>query len=181
MALLDRIANYFKEWDGIDETAPKMELNIHELRYIANMNVERCRLIRQLNEANLKTEALLLDKTQEIRAKAIDEMLEELQEVIDEHGERYVMMFMKERAKQMKASEDIDEDLRLQYCYEDLSSAENRGYMQGHNEAIDEFFSELCKVSERIRPVGWTTKHNVVLIKRAYEIAEQMKAGGIDG
>ena len=65
MALLDRIANYFKEWDGIDETAPKMELNIHELRYIADMNRGRCRLIRQLNEANLKTE--------EIRNKAIDE------------------------------------------------------------------------------------------------------------
>ena len=70
MALLDRIANYFKEWDGIDETAPKMELSIHELRYIADMNVERCRLIRQLNEANLKTE--------EIRAKAIDEFAEAL-------------------------------------------------------------------------------------------------------
>lgn len=78
MSLLDRIANYFKEWDGIDETAPKMELNIHELRYIADMNVERCRLIRQLNEANLKTEKLLVDKTQEIRAKAIYEFAERL-------------------------------------------------------------------------------------------------------
>lgn len=38
----------------------------------------------------------------EIRVKAIDEMLEELQEVIDEHGERYVMMYMKEIAEQMK-------------------------------------------------------------------------------
>ena len=82
MALLDRIANYFKEWDGIDETAPKMELNIHELKYIANMNVERCRLIRQLNEANLKTEALLLDKTQEIRAKAIDDAIDEAAKAI---------------------------------------------------------------------------------------------------
>ena len=80
MSLLDRIANYFKEWDGIDETAPKMELNINELRYIANMNVERCRLLKQLNEANLKTEALLLDKAQEIRAKAIDEFAERLKE-----------------------------------------------------------------------------------------------------
>ena len=70
MALLDRIANYFKEWDGIDETASKMELSIHDLRYIADMNVERCRLIRQLNEANLKTE--------EIRAKAIDEFAEKI-------------------------------------------------------------------------------------------------------
>ena len=81
MSLLDRIANYFKEWDGIDETAPKMELSIHELRYIANMNVERCRLIRQLNEANLKKEKLLMDKTQEIRAKAIDEFAERVKEV----------------------------------------------------------------------------------------------------
>ena len=71
MALLDRIANYFKEWDGIDEAAPKMELSIHELRYIANMNVERCRLIRQVNEANLKTEKLLLDN----RNRVIDEFL----------------------------------------------------------------------------------------------------------
>lgn len=70
MALLDRIANYFKEWDGIDETASKMELSIHDLRYIADMNVERCRLIRQLNEANLKTE--------EIRNKAIDDVFDYL-------------------------------------------------------------------------------------------------------
>lgn len=74
MSLFDRIANYFKEWDGIDETAPKMELDIHELRYIANMKIECGRLIKQLNEANLKTEALLLDKAQEIRAKTIDEL-----------------------------------------------------------------------------------------------------------
>lgn len=72
MALLERIANYFKEWDGIDETAPKMELSIHDLRYIADMNVERCRLIRQLNEANLKTE--------EIRNKTIAEFAERTKE-----------------------------------------------------------------------------------------------------
>ena len=74
MGLLDRIANYFKEWDGIDKTAPKMELSIHDLRYIADMNVERCRLIRQLNEANLKTE--------EIRAKAIDECIKIIEETV---------------------------------------------------------------------------------------------------
>lgn len=84
MALLDRIANYFKEWDGIDETAPKMELSIHELRYIANMNVERCRLIGQVNEANLKTKALLLDKTQEIRNKTINEFVEKANKKITE-------------------------------------------------------------------------------------------------
>ena len=84
MALLDRIANYFKEWDGIDETAPKMELSIHELRYIANLNIERCRLIRQVNEANLKTEALLLDKTQENRNKTINEFVEKANKKITE-------------------------------------------------------------------------------------------------
>lgn len=84
MALLDRIANYFKEWDGIDETAPKMELSIHELRYIANMNIERCRLIRQVNEANLKTEKLLMDKTQEIRNQAITKFAERLNSKISD-------------------------------------------------------------------------------------------------
>lgn len=80
MALLDRIANYFKEWDGIDETAPKMELSIHDLRYIADMNVERCRLIRQLNEANLKTE--------EIRNKAIDDFVEKSIKIVYEANNR---------------------------------------------------------------------------------------------
>lgn len=44
MNLLNRIAMYFKEWDGSEETAPKMELDISELRYIASLNVERCKL-----------------------------------------------------------------------------------------------------------------------------------------
>ena len=82
MGLLDRIANYFKEWDGIDETAPKMELSIHDLRYIADMNVERCRLIRQLNEANTKT--------QEIREKAITEFAEKLKSRAIDHYSDYL-------------------------------------------------------------------------------------------
>lgn len=67
MSLLDRIANYFKEWDGIDKTAPKMELSIHDLRYIADMNVERCRLIRQLDKKNVELIAMkyLLEKSAE--------------------------------------------------------------------------------------------------------------------
>ena len=44
MNLLNRIATYFKEWDGNEETAPKMELDISELRYIVSLNVERCKL-----------------------------------------------------------------------------------------------------------------------------------------
>jgi len=67
MGLLDRIANYFKEWDGIDETAPKMELSINDLRYIANMHIERGRLVKNLNNANIKIEnmKLLLEKSAE--------------------------------------------------------------------------------------------------------------------
>lgn len=61
MNLLDRIANYFKEWDGVDETAPKMELSINDLRYIASMHVERCRLLKKANSA-MDT----LDKIKEI-------------------------------------------------------------------------------------------------------------------
>ena len=34
--------------------------------------------------------------------KAIEDFIGELQEVIDEHGTQYVMMYMKERAKQLK-------------------------------------------------------------------------------
>lgn len=55
MSLLDRIVKYFKEWDGIDETAPTMELNINELRYIASMNVERCNLIKKVNNLQNST------------------------------------------------------------------------------------------------------------------------------
>ena len=40
---------------------------------------------------------------------------------------------------------EIDEDLRIKYCYEDLSSAENRGYLQGCNEGVDEFAKFLHK------------------------------------
>ena len=67
MALLERIANYFKEWDGDDKTAPKMEVSINDLRYIADMNVERCRLIRLLDQKNAKVANMvcLLEKSAE--------------------------------------------------------------------------------------------------------------------
>ena len=40
-----------------------------------------------------------------IREKAIDDMLAELQEVIDEHGTQYAMTYMKERAERLKLQE----------------------------------------------------------------------------
>ena len=42
--LLKRIADYFTNcYQGDDKTAPTMEITVTDLRYIANMNVERCR------------------------------------------------------------------------------------------------------------------------------------------
>ena len=43
--------------------------------------------------------------------------------------------------------------------------------------AIDEYFDELCKASESIRPVGWTSRYCIVTIDNAKEIAERLKAG----
>ena len=47
-------------------------------------------------------EEWLKEHDEEIHNDAIDIFMEELQEVIDEHGSQYVMMYMKERAKQLK-------------------------------------------------------------------------------
>lgn len=50
--LLKRIADYFtNEYQGDDKTAPKMELSVDDLRYIASMNVDRCRAETELREA----------------------------------------------------------------------------------------------------------------------------------
>lgn len=49
--LLKRIADYFSnEYQGDDETAPKMELSADDLRYIVSMNVDRCRAETELRE-----------------------------------------------------------------------------------------------------------------------------------
>lgn len=50
--------------------------------------------------------------------------------------------------------------------------------VEERKKVIDEYFDELCRTSESVRPVGMTGRHNVVLIERAMEIAEQMKVGG---
>ena len=51
--LLKRIADYFKnDYQGDDKTAPTMEITVNDLRYIANMNVDKCRAEAELR--NLK-------------------------------------------------------------------------------------------------------------------------------
>lgn len=47
--LLKRIADYFtNDYQGDDKTAPTMEITVTDLRYIANMNVQRCRAEAEL-------------------------------------------------------------------------------------------------------------------------------------
>ena len=48
------------------------------------------------------TQKELEEHDRDVRNKAIDDFMEELQEVIDEHGSRYAMMYMKESAKKLK-------------------------------------------------------------------------------
>ena len=45
---MQRIAKYFQnDYEGIDETAPKFEITVEELREVASINTERCRLLAQ--------------------------------------------------------------------------------------------------------------------------------------
>lgn len=77
--LLKRIANYFaNEYDGDDKTAPKMELSVDELRYIASMNVERCRVEAELRE--LKNKRYSRTNADRIRSFSDEELADFLSE-----------------------------------------------------------------------------------------------------
>ena len=78
--LLKRIANYFaNEYDGDDKTAPKMELSVDELRYIASMNVDRCRAEAELIE--LKNKRYSRTNADRIRAMSDEELAEFIEQV----------------------------------------------------------------------------------------------------
>lgn len=47
------------------------------------------------------------------------------------------------------------------------------------DKAIDDYFNELCKASESVRPVGWTERYSVVTIDRAMDIAKELKGGSL--
>lgn len=49
-----------------------------------------------------KAEEMLKKKEKENRAAIIDEVMKELQEVVDEYGSQYVMLYMKDRAHKLK-------------------------------------------------------------------------------
>lgn len=57
--LLQRIANYFAyQYKGNDKVAPKMDMSVDDLRNIAALNVEKCRLETKLrNLQQVKTNA----------------------------------------------------------------------------------------------------------------------------
>ena len=78
--LLKRIANYFtNEYDGDDKTAPKMELSVDELRYIASMNVDRCRAEAELRE--LKNKRYSRTNADRIRSMSDEELAEFIKEL----------------------------------------------------------------------------------------------------
>lgn len=53
--LLKRIADYFHtDYTGNDKTAPKMELSAQELRYIADLHAEKCKLEEKLRNIEKK-------------------------------------------------------------------------------------------------------------------------------
>ena len=52
--LLNRIADYFKNWNGNDSSAPTMKLTIKDLREIAALNVEKCKLSQQVAKYNTR-------------------------------------------------------------------------------------------------------------------------------
>ena len=81
--LLKRIANYFaNEYNGDDKTAPKMELSVDELRYIASMNVDRCRAEAELRE--LKNKRYSRTNADRIRSMSDDELAEWFSTVTDD-------------------------------------------------------------------------------------------------
>lgn len=78
--LLKRIANYFtNEYDGDDKTAPKMELSVDELRYIASMNVDRCRAEAELRE--LKNKRYSRTNADRIRSFSDEELADFIREL----------------------------------------------------------------------------------------------------
>ena len=81
--LLKRIANYFaNEYNGDDKTAPKMELSVDELRYVASMNVDRCRAEAELRE--LKNKRYSRTNSDRIRSFSDEELAEWFSTVTDD-------------------------------------------------------------------------------------------------
>lgn len=72
--LLQRIANYFAyQYKGNDEIAPKMDMSVDDLRNIATLHIEKCRLETKLmNLHQVKTNA---DKIRNMSDEELAEFL----------------------------------------------------------------------------------------------------------
>lgn len=74
--------------------------------------------------------------------------------------------------EELKALKEIDEDLRLKYCYEDLSNADNSGYMRGYAKAIDDCLAVLYQNAGKFI--------STELYYKVYERVEKLKGGAVD-
>lgn len=92
--LLKRIANYFaNEYNGDDKTAPKMELSVDELRYIASINVERCRAEAELRE--MKNKRYSRTNADRIRSMSDEELADIILCPYDTEGNPIEIMLQK--------------------------------------------------------------------------------------
>ena len=73
--VMQRIADYFQnDYEGVDETAPMFEITVEELREIAGMNTERCRLLTQ----------------ERVIYKPILQKLEKIEDVLSTENENWI-------------------------------------------------------------------------------------------
>ena len=85
--LLSRIADYFKnDYQGEDKTAPTMEITVNDLRYIASMNVDRCKAEAKLrnieyNKGCAGCKAYKANAIQEYIDKVVTELKKTMQDL----------------------------------------------------------------------------------------------------
>lgn len=73
--VMQRIADYFQnDYEGVDETAPTFKITVEELREIAGMNTERCRLLAQ----------------ERVIYKPILQKLEKIEDVLSTENENWI-------------------------------------------------------------------------------------------
>ena len=109
--LLKRIANYFaNEYDGDDKTAPKMELSVDELRYIASMNVDSCRAEAELRE--LKNKRYSRTNADRIRSFSDKELAEFLEKIVSGNRDEIGINCGNSKCEEWKCTECISKWLQ---------------------------------------------------------------------
>ena len=109
--LLKRIANYFaNEYDGDDKTAPKMELSVDELRYIASMHVDKCRAEAELRE--LKNKRYSRTNADRIRSFSDEELAEFLEKIVSGNRDEIGINCGNSKCEEWKCTECISKWLQ---------------------------------------------------------------------